>query len=103
MSDKKHDGNSENIGSAVSRMAKKHSSRRGFLKKAIITTVAVVGTAKLAEKTVSVITEADHQKEYLGDVLPGDREMASRKYVQMTKAEKKAMVRQFEKDYKSRS
>ena len=103
MSDKKNDGRSGSADSVAGNMAKKHSSRRGFIKKALISAVAVAATAKLAEKTASMIAEPDHQKEYLGDVLPGDRVMAEREYVLMSDSEKKQLVGSFEKDYRKRS
>jgi len=103
MSDKLNDGKAAELGSAVSKMAKKHSSRRGFLKKALIATVAVAATGKVAKKTASLITESDHQKEYLGDVIPGDREMARREYVLMSDAEKRELVQRLQKDYSGRS
>jgi len=103
MSDKMNDGRSGSNDSAARNVAKKHSSRRGFIKKALISAVAVATTAKLAEKTASLIAESDHQKEYLGDVLPGDRVMSEREYVLMSDSEKKNLVRSFEKDYRKRS
>lgn len=68
------------------------SSRRGFLKKAVVAGVAVASTATLAKKTGEILLKEDYQKVYLNDVLPGDSVLASRRYVVMTKEEKKALL-----------
>ncbi|HBG46762.1 MAG TPA: hypothetical protein DDW94_07205 [Deltaproteobacteria bacterium] len=68
------------------------TSRRGFLRKAIVTGVAVTATAGLAKKTSDLLLKEDCQKAYLDDVLPGDKVLAARSYVVMTKEEKDALV-----------
>lgn len=75
--------------------AKAQSSRRGFLKKALVAGVAVTATAALAKKTGQVLLKEDYQKAYLDDLLPGDSVLRGRQYVLMSKAEKEALVRQF--------
>ncbi len=103
MSDEINDVTAGGKDSAVANMAKKHSSRRGFIKKALISAVAVAATAKIAKKTASIIAKPDHQTDYLDDIIPGDRAMSEREYVLMSDSEKKKLVSSFEKNYGKRS
>lgn len=78
----------------------KVSSRRKFLKSALLGAVAVTATAGLATTVARRIPVENNQKRYLNDVLPGDAILASREYVPMTDAEKKALVRDIHESYK---
>ncbi len=97
--DKKEKELSEQDG--IERAARTRSSRRGFLKKAIISTVAVTATAAVAKKTGDVLLKEDAQQAYLNDVLPGDKVLAGRQYVEMTADEKRALVAGMIKNYKN--
>ena len=68
-------------------------SRRDFVKTAAVTTLAFSATAGLAKAVSTLSLAEDHQKKYLEDVLPGDRELAKREYVEMTNKEKKDLVK----------
>lgn len=97
--DKKEKESREEIG--IDNKVKAHSSRRGFLKKAVISAVAVTATAAAAKKASDVLLKEDAQQAYLNDVLPGDEVLAARKYVVMTGEEKKTLVARLEKNYKN--
>jgi hypothetical protein len=97
--DKKEKGSREQTG--IDNIVKARSSRRGFLKKAIVGTVAVTATAAVAKKTGDILLKEDAQQAYLNDVLPGDKVLAGRQYVEMTVEEKKSMVARFESNYKN--
>ena len=74
---------------AVENRMKQHSSRRGFLKKALVSTVAVTATATLAKKASDLIAEPDYEKAVAHEILAGDRALRAREYVLMTDKEKK--------------
>ena len=80
-------------------------SRRGFFKKLMVggATVTVAGgTVKVADSVVA--PELDAQKAYIDDVTPGDKIIAEREHVLMTKKEKQDMLKMFLGNYqKSRS
>lgn len=97
--DKKEKGLKEQTG--IDNMVKARSSRRGFLKKAIVGAVAVTATAAVAKKTGDVLLKEDVQQAYLNDVLPGDKVLASRQYVEMTAEEKKSLVASLQNNYKN--
>ncbi len=81
-------------------MTEKKDSRRGFLKKAAIGTVSVVGTAAVAKKVVDVATRqgtGGSDSYYLGS---GDRALAGREYVEMSQAEKSSQIKMLTDDYK---
>lgn len=84
---------------SVDNMVKARSSRRGFLKKAIVGAVAVTATAAVAKKTGDVLLKEDAQQAYLNDVLPGDKTLSSWQYVEMTPSEKKSLVARLIKNY----
>lgn len=89
---------------SIENKSKKQATRRGFLKKALIAGVAVTATAGIAKKTAkTLLPEGDHQKEYLNDVLPGDKVLAQREYVLMTKSEKEELVKTLESGYKKQA
>ena len=73
---------------SVENVMKRHSSRRGFLKKAFISTVAVAGTATLAKKASSLIPEPDHKEAALRESLAGDKVLRELEYVVMSSREK---------------
>lgn len=85
----------------VDNAVKAHSSRRGFLKKAVVSAVAVTATAAAAKKAGDLLLKEDAQQAYLNDVLPGDKVLASRQYVVMTREEKRSLVARLEKDYEN--
>lgn len=89
--DKKEKGSKGPAG--IDNRAEARTSRRGFLTKAIVAGVAVTATAGLAKKTGDLLLREDYQNKYLDDVLPGDKLLASRRYVMMTKEEKLALVK----------
>lgn len=95
--DKKEKDSREQIG--IDNMVKARSSRRGFLKKAIVGAVAVTATAAVAKKAGDVLLKEDVQQAYLNDVLPGDSILAGRQYVEMTSDEKKSLVARLVKNY----
>lgn len=85
----------------IDKIAKARSSRRGFLKKAVVAGVAATATAGIAKKTGDLLLKEDFQAAYLKDVLPGDKVLASREYVEMSQEEKNAMLRLFKKNYEN--
>lgn len=88
--------------SAIDNRVKKHSSRRGFIAKTLISAVAITTTAKLAKKTASLM-EPDHQKEYLKDIAAGDRALRQTRYEVMSRAEKRDLVRTLVESYRKNS
>ncbi len=99
MADKK-ESSLEALKAGIDNRMKTRATRRGFLKKALFTGVAVTATAAVAKKTVDLIPGENPQEQYLKDVLPGDRAMAAREYVVMSSDEKKALVKTLVEDYK---
>lgn len=99
MADKKEE-KAVTIKNTVDNKLKARTSRRGFIKKALISAVAVTATAGLAKKTASLIPEGNLQDKYLDDVLPGDKILAKREYVLMTKEEKEELIKTFADNYK---
>jgi len=99
MADKK-ESNLEALKAGIDNKMKTRATRRGFLKKALFAGVAATATATVAKKTVDMIPGEDPQKQYLKDVLPGDRVASAREYVVMSREEKKALVKTFEGNYK---
>lgn len=97
--DKKEKESREETG--MDKAVKAHSSRRGFLKKAVISAVAVTATAAAAKKAGDILLKEDAQQAYLNDVLPGDKVLAARQYVVMTTEEKTALVARMKKNYKN--
>jgi len=74
---------------AVEHRMKQHSSRRSFLKKALVSTVAVTATASLAKKASDLLVEPDHEKAAANEILAGDRTLRAREYVVMSNMEKR--------------
>ncbi|NOS35247.1 MAG: hypothetical protein GQ522_01270 [Deltaproteobacteria bacterium] len=68
---------------------KRHSSRRGFIRGAILTTVAFTATASLAKKASTLIPVPDHEEEARNKLIAGDRKLQQRQYVVMTEREKR--------------
>jgi hypothetical protein len=99
MADKK-ESSLEALKAVVDNRLKARETRRGFLKKALFTTVAVGATAAVAKKTVSMIPGEDPQAQYMKDVLPGDLAMAKREYVVMSKDEARTLVKTLTENYK---
>lgn len=99
MADKK-ESSLEALKAGIDNKLKTRSTRRGFLKKALFTGVAVTATAAAAKKTVDLIPGENPQEQYLKDVLPGDRVLGAREYVVMSSDEKKALVKTLVEDYK---
>jgi hypothetical protein len=79
------------------------SSRREFVKKALVSSVALTSTGVLSKKVASLIPDNNSQTAYLSDILPGDRVMMNREFVLMTDDEKKKIIRKFIKDYNKQS
>jgi hypothetical protein len=77
--------------SAENRM-KRHSSRRNFLKGALLSTVAVAGTATLAKKASALIPEPDHEESAQMELLSGDKVLKEHEYVVMSSREKRAYL-----------
>ena len=95
--DKKEKDPREQIG--IDNMVKARSSRRGFLKKAIVGAVTVSATAAVAKKTGDVLLKEAPQQAYMNDVLPGDKALSQMQYVEMTAGEKKSLVARLVKNY----
>jgi hypothetical protein len=94
------------VGAAVAAQADGEvSSRRGFFKKLMVggATVTVAGgVVKVADSAIT--SEFDAQKAYLDDVTPGDKIIAEREHVLMSREEKQDMLKMFLGNYqKSRS
>lgn len=98
-------GRAETVcGRAVENRVRKHSTRRGFLRNAVIGAVAVTATAKLAQKTGSVLMpDPEYQRKYALDVTSGDGELKSRKYVVMSEREKREYVSALERSHKAKA
>ncbi len=78
-------------------------SRRGFIKKAVIGGIAVTSVAGLTKMAVSLAEEDAQKKAHLAqinDEIRQERIMKDKKYVTMTKEEKKNMVQMFVDNYK---
>jgi len=76
------------------------ASRRDFFKRAAVVSVAVVSATSAAKMVASLAKESDPQKAYLRDVLPGDRVLGNRDYVEMTEEEKEKRLQVLVKNYK---
>lgn len=80
-------------------------SRRGLFKKMMYggaAVGAVGGTAKVADSLVTEIeaeAETNLQRAYKIDVAPGDKIIAEREHVLMSKEEKESMVEMFVDNY----
>lgn len=73
--------------------AKDNLSRRFFLKKALISGIAVATTAGLAKKVSTLaIPDINPQRLYMNDIIAGDMAMTQKKYILMTKKEKEELV-----------
>ena len=81
-------------------MTDKSSSRRNFLKKAAIGSVAVAATAGIAKKVVDVAVEKGSRGSDAQYLSQGDRTFQGREYVEMSKAEKKQQIKMFVDNYK---
>lgn len=81
-------------------MTGKSSSRRNFLKKTAMGSVAVVATAGLAKKVVDLAAEKGSKGSDAEYLSQGDRVFQGREYVEMTEAEKNRQIRMFVDDYK---
>lgn len=99
MADKK-ESSLEALKAGMDNKMKTRSTRRAFLKKALVTGVAVGATAAAAKKTAELIPGENPQEQYLKDVLPGDRVLGAREYVVMSKEEKRSLVKTLEENYK---
>jgi hypothetical protein len=87
--DKRDDEEREGIDPvSVENRMKRHSSRRNFLKNALLSTVAVAGTATLAKKASTLIPEPDHEEAARRELLAGDKVLRGREYVVMSSREK---------------
>jgi hypothetical protein len=88
--DKRDDKSREGIDPlSVDNRMKRHSSRRNFLKGALLSTVAVAGTATLAKKASSLIPEPDHEESARMELLAGEKVLRGREYVVMSSREKR--------------
>lgn len=81
-------------------MTDNSSSRRNFLKKAAIGSVAVAATAGIAKKVVDVAVEKGSRGSDAHYLSQGDKTFQGREYVEMTEAEKNQQVRMFVDNYK---
>jgi len=66
-----------------------NSSRRGFIRGALLTTVAFTATASLAKKASILIPLPDHEGAARNELIAGDRTLQQRQYVVMTDREKR--------------
>ncbi|MEE8575250.1 MAG: hypothetical protein V3T30_07545 [Thermodesulfobacteriota bacterium] len=78
----------------------KNISKRKFLKTAALATAGITAAGGLSLGISSLIPYDSCQQKYAKDVIPGDMALAKREYVEMTKAEKKNMVRRLKESYK---
>lgn len=81
-------------------MTDKSNSRRNFLKKAAMGSVAVAATAGIAKKVVDVAVEKGSRGSDAEYLSKGDRTFQARQYIEMTAAEKEQQVRMFVDNYK---
>ena len=81
--------NSESIEPVSAESSVNHSSRRGFIRGALLTTVAFTATASLAKKASTLIPMPDHEDAARNELIAGDRKLKQRKYVVMTEREKR--------------
>ncbi len=75
-------------------------SRRNFLKTAAVAGLSVATTAGLAKRVSSLVLDDVPRGASPDYILKGDRIMTKRKYVLMTEAEKRTLVRTFTVNYK---
>jgi len=78
-------------------------SRRGFFKKAAVSTASIAGTAGLAKTVVDKASRADLKELYHRDAVAGEQELKQREYVLMSDQEKADMVQSFIEDYADQS
>ncbi len=71
---------------------KKKSTRRSFLKNAVVAGLAVAGGAGIAKKATEAVLKEDNRKLYLKDELGVERTWKGKKLTLMSKNEKKEMV-----------
>ncbi len=76
--------------------AERHTSRRGFLKTAIASGLAVAVTAKVAKEATEALIKADNQRIYDADEIRAGQALRGKKLVLMSKAEKEELVKTFE-------
>ena len=81
-------------------MTSKDSTRRKFLKKAAIGSVSVVAAGAIAKKIVTLAADKQEKGTDLSYLSAGDRTLAEREYVEMSKSEKDAQVKMFVDNYK---
>ena len=82
--------NSESSSAPVSTESRvNHSSRRGFIRGALLTTVAFTATASLAKKASTLIPVPDQANAARNELIAGDRRWQQRRYVVMTDREKR--------------
>lgn len=75
--------------------AGKPSSRRGFLKGAIISTIALTASAGAAKKAGDYLFKPDFDKLAEADELMAEKAWKDKKLVLMSKAEKDEMISRF--------
>ena len=75
-------------------------SRRYFLKTAAVAGLSVAITGQLAKRVSSLVLDDVPRGASPDYILKGDRIMTKRKYVLMTEAEKRTLVRTFTVNYK---
>jgi hypothetical protein len=80
---------SESIEPVSAESSVNHSSRRGFIRGALLTTVAFTTTASLAKKASTLIPVPDHEDTARNELIAGDRRLKQRQYVVMTEREKR--------------
>ncbi|MDH3974593.1 MAG: twin-arginine translocation signal domain-containing protein [Deltaproteobacteria bacterium] len=81
-------------------MRDKSSSRRNFLKKAAMGSVAVAATAGIAKKVVDIAVEKGRKGSDAEYLSQGDRIFHGREYVEMSEVEKNRQVRMFVDNYR---
>lgn len=75
-------------------------SRRAFMKKALLTGIAVATTAAITKKVVEAVPKHDLRDAYLNDDLQQDKVMKDKKYVLMTTEEKEQLVQTLVSEYR---
>lgn len=86
---------------SIENKAGKVTSRRGFLKKTVLTGLAVAGTAAAAKKATEALLKEDYRRLYRADELGAERAWKGKKLVLMSRVEKEEMVAALVKSYEA--
>ncbi|MFQ5587117.1 MAG: hypothetical protein ACE5GF_09925 [Thermodesulfobacteriota bacterium] len=88
---------------SIENRMKQHSSRRGFMRGALLSTVAIAATTSLAKKASTLIPEPDHEEAARRELLAGNKVLKKREYVVMTGKEKREYLAALLKNHKKGS